>query len=177
MSKLLLSLFALLLFVPNAGIAEVVSASPSGFVSQHTLLLDAEPTQAYEALTAKIHEWWDAEHSYSGKSSNFSLEAKAGGCFCEKLSDGEVEHMRVIFADAGRLLRMQGGLGPLQGYAVTGSMTFEFVATDEGSELRYVYVVGGYLPEGLDNWASAVDLVQLGQLKRLQAFLKEKARS
>ena len=53
-------------------------------------------------------------------------ELKAGGCLCEKIpaEGGSVEHLRIVFARPGRLLRAQGGLGPLQGEAVVGTLTW-----------------------------------------------------
>ena len=68
---------------------------------------------------------------------------------------------------------MVGGLGPLQAMAVSGSMTFTLAATDGGgTRLEYVYAVGGYSPDGLDELAEPVDRVQLGQLQRLQRFIE-----
>ena len=61
------------------------------------------------------------------------LDAQATGCFCELLPlpkdapegtrRGSVEHMHVVYADPGRVLRMRGGLGPLQSEAVHGTLT------------------------------------------------------
>jgi len=153
--------------------AEVTDVSDSGFVSVHILTLAGSPMAVYEALTKNISQWWDANHSYSGKAENFSMDAKAGGCFCEQLDDGgSVEHMRVVYADPGTRLRLLGGLGPLQEMAVTGSMDFSLSETEPGiTQLRYQYVVGGYVPGGLQGIADAVDQVQLGQLLRLQNYL------
>jgi hypothetical protein len=118
------------------------------------------------------------DHSYSGEAANLTLDARAGGCFCEKLSDGgSVEHMRVVFAQPGALLRLQGGLGPLQGMNGAGTMDFA-LAEAEGARttLRFRYTVGGYVPGGLDAIADAVDGVLAWQLKRLQEYLAEAAR-
>ena len=69
--------------------------------------------------------WWDPAHTWSGSARNLKLEPKAGGCFCEKLADGgSVQHGRVIFAQPGKLLRLEGALGPLQDMAVTGVLSF-----------------------------------------------------
>lgn len=159
--------------VAPAVTAEVTHLDDHGFVSQHSLLLNTSPTRAYQALTTDIAQWWDAEHSYSGQAENFSLDAKAGGCFCEKLPNGgSVEHMRVAFADPGKRLRLLGGLGPLQEMAVSGSMDFILQAEGENkTRLTYRYSVGGYLPGGLKPLANPVDQVQLGQLTRLQAYV------
>jgi len=156
-------------------LAEVTAVAADGFVSEHTLVLEADPMRAYQALTDEVGRWWDAAHSYSGEASNFSLDARAGGCFCESLPNGgSVEHMRVVLAKPGAMLRMQGGLGPLQAMGVTGSMSFELTADDGGrTVLRYRYAVSGASVSGLAELAEPVDRVQLGQLKRLAAYLDD----
>lgn len=156
---------------------EVTSSSDSGFVSEHRLILKGSPQTVYQALTKDINLWWDAEHSYSGQAKNFSLEAIPGGCFCEKIPGGGVEHMRVVYADPGKQLRLSGGLGPLQEMAVVGSMDFKLVGRKGGTtELIYRYSVGGYVPGGLAPLAGPVDQVQLDQLKRLQSYLTKGGR-
>ena len=147
---------------------EVTHRSASGFVSEHQLVLQASPADAYQALVHQVAAWWDASHSYSGEAAGFSIEDVAGGCFCEILGDVRVEHMRVVNVHAGRRITLHGALGPLQSMAVNGSMHFEFEPHDEGSLLKYRYSVGGYVPGGLDVLADAVDQVQLGQLSRLK---------
>ena len=153
--------------------AQVTSSSEHGFVSTHELVLVGTPAAAYHALTEQVHLWWDASHSYGGDAAAFSLEAKAGGCFCERLANGgSVEHMRVVHANPSTHLTMHGGLGPLQNLGVSGAMSFSFAAHDETkTTLRYTYVVGGFADGGLLGWADPVDRVQLGQLQRLQQFL------
>ncbi|MCH8143015.1 MAG: ATPase, partial [Proteobacteria bacterium] len=108
-------IFTVVFTVGSSVQAEVTAVSEQGFTSEHELDIAADPDRIYAALTAEIHLWWDATHSYSGKAENFYLEARAQGCFCEKLpSGGSVRHMQVVFADAGKQLRLSGGLGPLQ---------------------------------------------------------------
>lgn len=170
-ARLIAGVATLLLMAPVS--AEVLNSSKAGFVSAHTLDMAADPARVYEALTRDVAKWWDASHSYGGQAAGFSLDARALGCFCERLADGgEVAHMQVVFARPARQLRMVGGLGPLQGLGVAGSMDFSLVATDTGTRLEYRYSVSGYTPEGLDQWAGAVDQVQLGQLNRLAEYVK-----
>ena len=153
----------------SAAHAVVSEASASGFVSTHEMQLAAAPRAVYRALTRDIHRWWDASHSYGGDARAFSLRPRPGGCFCERLADGGfVEHMRVVFAQPNKELRLAGGLGPLQTMAVSGSMVFALQANANGTRLNYSYRVTG---AGLDGWADPVDRVQLGQLQRLQNYL------
>ena len=167
-------LVLLVLFAAVSSIhAEVTAVSEQGFTSEHDLDIAAEPERVYDALTTEIHLWWDATHSYSGKAENFYLQARAQGCFCEKLpSGGSVRHLEVVFADPGKQLRLSGGLGPLQTMGVAGSMSFTLVAQGSGTRLEYRYEVGGYTAGGLAALAGPVDQVQLGQLNRLKAFVE-----
>ncbi len=157
----------------DAARAEVTAVSEHGFVSEHELDIAADPERVYQALTGGIHLWWDAAHSYSGKAENFYLEARARGCFCEKLSSGgSVRHMQVVFADPGKQLRLSGGLGPLQTMGVAGSMSFVLVAQPPGTRLEYRYEVGGFTAGGLAALAGPVDRVQFAQLNRLKAYVE-----
>jgi uncharacterized protein YndB with AHSA1/START domain len=165
-----LAALGLLLCVARAS-AELTASSPSGFISEHDITIAAPPQRVYDALTAEVGRWWDPAHSYSGNAANFTLDARAGGCFCERWSSGEVRHMTVVFVEPGRTLRLTGGLGPLQSMTVNGSMTF----TLEGgatTRLHYRYAVSGWSPDGLTALAEPVDRVQLGQLLRLKRYVE-----
>jgi len=170
-----LSLLALLSVLQVSRVcAEVTDADTSGFTSVHEITFSGTPERVFQALTAEIGRWWDARHSYSGVAANFTLDPRPGGCFCESLPDGGgVEHLRVVYVEPNRRLRLSGGLGPLQSMAVAGSMEFVLDASgDGGTRLSYRYAVGGYYPGGLDTLSAAVDMVQLGQLQRLKRFLE-----
>jgi hypothetical protein len=39
----------------------------------------------------------------------------------------------VVFVDPGHVLRMTGGLGPLQGMGIYGALDFSFTANEEGT--------------------------------------------
>ncbi|MEZ5598308.1 MAG: SRPBCC domain-containing protein [Pseudomonadales bacterium] len=155
--------------------ARVLTVAPDGFVSEHVIDFKATPDVVYSALTQDVGSWWDATHSYTGEAANFSLDARPQGCFCEHFPDGSgVEHMRVVHARPGELLRMTGGLGPLQAMPVTGVMEFQLEATRKGTRLTYRYTVAGNASAGLDALAAPVDAVQLGQLKRLLNYVEGK---
>jgi hypothetical protein len=155
----------------SPAMAEVKSAAPAGFAVESRVVVAATPAEAY-AQIVRIDQWWDAAHSYSGKAANLTLDARAGGCFCERLADGgSVEHMRVVSARPGAELRLQGGLGPLQAEAVTGSLSWSLKPAGRGTEIVQRYVVGGYVEGGADRVAPVVDQVLAGQLLRLQQKL------
>ncbi|MEW5976769.1 MAG: ATPase [Acidobacteriota bacterium] len=151
--------------------ADVTDSSATGFSIKKTLTIKASRAAVYEALTAAIGSWWDSGHTYSGSSRNLFLETKANGCFCERLKGGgSVRHLTVVYVDPGKALRLSGGLGPLQVMAVTGSMSWVLSEAGPDTKLEFVYVVGGYTPEGLTGMAAAVDRVLSGQLDRLKNY-------
>jgi uncharacterized protein YndB with AHSA1/START domain len=160
---------AILVALPMAH-ADVTAQAPNGFVSEWDITIAAPRERVFRALTDEVGRWWDPAHSYSGDAANFSIDARPGGCFCERLRNGGVAHMTVVFVQRDSLLRMVGGLGPLQGMAVSGSMTFALSDAGTGTRLKYEYAVGGYSPDGLASLAEPVDRVQYGQLMRLQRY-------
>src|SRR6266536_6129745 len=76
---------------------EVVESTAAGFLVRNTAAINAPPAKVYTALTDGVGRWWDPAHTLSNDARNLSLDAKPGGCFCERLPDGGgLEHMRVI---------------------------------------------------------------------------------
>jgi len=166
-------LFLFVLLVSNAtiGLADVVESAPNGFLVRFEGSVNAPPDKAYAAVT-EIGGWWNMEHSYSRDGKMMTLDARPGGCFCEKLPGGGVEHMRVVFALPGDTLRMVGGLGPLQARGIAGSMTWRFVAAPAGTKIEMTYMVGGFMPGGLDKVASAVDGVLADAFARARRYIE-----
>jgi hypothetical protein len=170
----LVVLMALALLGRGRARAAVVDSTQAGFLVRSEAVVHAAPDSVYRALTGRIGAWWDSEHTFSGDSRNLSLEAVPGGCFCEQLPQGGgVRHLTVVFVAPGRTLRLVGGLGPLQGAGVAGSLTWTLVpATPDGTQVRLEYSVGGYLRGGLAGLAPAVDAVLGEQLTRLMRFVE-----
>lgn len=153
--------------------SEVVDSTAHGFTVKTVVTIAADEAKVYHDLVANVGVWWDPAHTYSHNARNLSITDKAGGCFCEKLKDGgSVQHMRVVFAEPGKALRMHGGLGPLQALAVDGSLTWELKKSGKGTELTVTYAVGGYRPGGLAALAAPVDNVLREQVMRLQKFIE-----
>jgi hypothetical protein len=151
--------------------AEVIDSTDYGFTTRGIVIINADSNTVYRHLVKDINKWWDPDHTFSGQSKNLSIDAKANGCFCEKLDKGgSVRHMAVVYVMPGKMLRMKGGLGPLQSLGVDGSLTFLLYTTGNGTTIEMSYAVGGYAPGGLQNWASPVDQVLHNQLKRLKNF-------
>lgn len=158
------------LLVTHPARAAVNDSAAAGFSVTENLHIAAPPNKVYDELVMPAH-WWSPIHTFSHSADNLTLDAKAGGCWCEKLaSGGSVLHMSVVFAAPGKTLVLRGALGPLQGLGVEGAMTISLKPAADGTELLLTYNVGGYLKDGLQLWAGPVDNVlgeQMGRLKSL----------
>ena len=164
-----LAAFAFALAAAAAARAEVVDVGENGFLVRETVTVDADATKAWSALV-DVGKWWDPAHTWSNDSANLSLDPKPGGCWCEKLPGGGVEHMRVVFSDAGRILRLSGGLGPLQGLAVSGTMTWTLKPAPKGTIVEMTYSAGGYNRGGFREIAPGVEKVLAEQIGRFQRY-------
>jgi hypothetical protein len=167
----------LILALTSAAQAGVLEAREGYFAIQSVILVDLPPAAAYRALI-KLPDWWDPAHTWSGSSRNLTLDARAGGCFCEKLKDGgSVQHARVLFAQPGQLLRLEGALGPLQDMAVTGVLSYTLVPDGPGTRITMSYRVSGALTMDSAKLAPLVDQVMSGQFERLRSFANSKFRA
>jgi hypothetical protein len=169
---------ALLAAISSPAFAEVKAASDTGFNSVHIATVKATPEEIWtRLLTPK--DYWNKAHSWSGSTAGFYIDAQANGCFCELFQEadvngklntvGSVEHMRVLFAHPGKVLRMQGALGPLQSEAVIGTLTVAMEPTKDkaGTRVSFSYVVGGYMRYTVAEIAPAVDKVLGEQFKNM----------
>ena len=154
-----------------AGTSEVTSAS---FVSSFHEELDATPEQAWQALV-NIGAWWSPGHTYSGDAANLSLDPAAGGCWCERWGNNSVQHARVLVAMPGKLLRVDGALGPLQAMGASGVLSFRLSPRAGGTTLDVSYRVRATPDAALEKVAPAVDQVLDEQVKRLVASTKRGA--
>jgi uncharacterized protein YndB with AHSA1/START domain len=171
LKRLMLSGCALALMTHVAPAKVVINGGADGFAIEHVAAINAPPAQVWHALL-EPGSWWSPEHTYSSDAHNLTLNAKAGGCWCEKLPGGSVEHMRVIYIDRDKVLRLQGGLGPLQTIA-TGVLTFALAPAGSGTKLDVTYRVWGYDPAGLGaTWSSPVDQVVGEQVARLKSLIE-----
>jgi uncharacterized protein YndB with AHSA1/START domain len=152
----------------STALAEVTALAPQGFESRHSAVVDLAPQAAYQRFIA-IASWWAGSHTYSGDARRLSLDARAGGCWCERFDGGGVEHMRVVYVDAGKAIRFEGGLGPLQELGVRGVLTVTFRAEGAGSRVAMVYRIGGWRDTGFADLAPLVDSVLAEQFKSFAA--------
>lgn len=166
--------------------AKVAEVSDRGFVIRHIVQVPASAEEVW-AVLVKPSEWWDSAHTWSSSAANLSIDPRAGGCFCEILPNtaspkaaprGSVEHMRVIYAERPRALRMSGALGPLQADAASGILTVQLKPGENGpgekgggTQILLEYVVGGYVRTPFEKLAPAVDGVLGEQVRRLSEKL------
>lgn len=133
--------------------AEILGRTEQSFTVRFTGEVAADAEAAWSTMISPA-TWWQGEHTYSGDPGNLSLDANAGGCFCERLPAaaerpsagprGSVEHMRVIYAEHPRALRLAGALGPLQSEAVQGVLTVTFRPLEGGgTRILWSYNVAG----------------------------------
>lgn len=154
--------------------AAVLDSGETGFVVEHRVVANAPPAAVWTAVIAP-DRWWDPAHTYSGRAAALTLDARAGGCFCEALPDGgSVEHGRVISVRPGALLRLSSALGPLQAEGVAGSLGLA-LAPAEGARttVTLTYVVGGRFRRPAGTLARAVDGVLGQQVARLAALFPD----
>jgi len=153
--------------------AAVADGTQAGFLIHSEAVIHAAPDSVCRALAGRIGAWWDWEHAFSGGSRNLSLDATSGGRFRESLPEGGgVRHLTVVFAFPGRMLRLIGGLGPLQGAGVAGSLTWGLSLALHGAKVVVDYSVGGCFPGGLPGVAPAVGKVLGEQFSRLKRFVE-----
>lgn len=155
--------------------AEVIETSDTHFVSRHAVDVAAEPKDVWLALIAP-GDWWNDSHTWSADASNMVLTPQAGGCFCETIPaedegdtfglEGSVQHMVVIQAVPRKVLRMRGGLGPLQSEPVDGVMTITLQPIEgaedgeaAGTRIVWEYIVGGTMRYEVPQISKAVDAV------------------
>jgi uncharacterized protein YndB with AHSA1/START domain len=153
--------------------AEVAAASASGFIIRHELGIAATPAQVH-ARFFELARWWNGAHTYSGSAANLSLRQEPGACWCERLKDGGfVRHMSLEYSAPGSLIRLSGGLGPLQSLGANGVLTLQLAAEAGGTRARLSYVVSGFQPgEGLLPLAAPVDGVLKEQFERLKRYVE-----
>jgi hypothetical protein len=150
--------------------AEVVAVAGNGFEIRETAHMAASSDKVYAALLLPAR-WWNSDHTFSGSAANLVLDARAGGCWCETLpGGGSVEHLRVVYVSPGKILRMRGALGPFQGLAVDGVMTWSVKSVADGTDVSFTYSIGGYAKDGFDELSKMTDHVlgeQMARFKKL----------
>lgn len=149
-------------------VGEVKAKAADGMTLQIVAEVALDRDGAWARLV-NVPTWWSGSHTYSGSADNLSLNAEAGGCWCESWSGGEVEHGRVVMVMPKSVLRIDGAFGPLQEMGVSAAMTFTLSdgAGPGKTKITLDYKVVGSSLSGLDQLAPIVDQVLAEQVKRL----------
>src|ERR1051325_2517996 len=97
-------LFGSLMFVTLSAFADVKDSGATGFTLVSSFTVKGSPADTFGKIVA-VGDWWSSDHTYSGDAHNLSIDARAGGCWCEKLpkSGGSVAHMQVAAAMPGTM--------------------------------------------------------------------------
>lgn len=144
--------------------ADVTRSGDNGFITAHSVTVAANPEQVFNMLKT-IGKWWNAEHSYSGKGENLTLDKS---CFCERWDNSLVRHMDVLHWRPNEQIIMRGGLGPLTSLGYDGTMIWSLVVTDDNkTDIQWKYYVNGFSDYPVEDIAAAVDMVIAEQLNRL----------
>ncbi len=140
---------------PSVTPADTRELKSGAFQVQQEVILPAQPTEVYDAVTGDISGWWD--HSLSGHPKRLYIEPKPGGGFWEIFNDAGdgVLHATVIYADRGKTLRFAGPLG-FSGQAVQLVTTYEFLPDPAGTKLRVTCNVSGQIEDGEDKIIDSV---------------------
>lgn len=172
MRQYLLGTVALLVLTGTSG-HSAPQVTPTGFLVKFEVNVNSPAAKVYDALVSQIGSWWDPQHTYSSDAKNLSIDARPGGCFCEKLPDGgAIEHLRVIYVAPRKVLRLSGALGPLQASGVAGSMTWKLTGGNDSTLVQLTYSVGGFIDGGFERVAPAVESVLREQFDRLKLFVE-----
>ncbi len=155
----------------------VTDVTSNGFTLKESAEISATSDKIYAALI-RPSRWWGKDHTFSGNAANLTLDARAGGCFCEKLpGGGSVLHLSVVYAAPGEALRLTGLLGPFQSIAGNGVMTWTITPGKNGKRLEMTYQVAGYANapatgRSYADWAKAADAVLSEQVVRLKRAIE-----
>lgn len=162
---------ALLMALAPAGLAsaDVKAKAPDGFTIQIKSQTKRDRDEAWAHLL-DIASWWSSAHTYSGEAKSLSIDARAGGCWCEIWNGGEVEHGRVVLVMPREIVRFDTSLGPLQDLGVKAAMTLTLSDGTEGRTMVTLdYKVTGSSLSGLDVLAPVVEGVLAEAMTRFAA--------
>src|SRR6266849_2615224 len=101
-----------------------------------------------------------------------AINAPPATVYAALTDGGGVQHMSVVYASPGKLLRLTGAIGPLQEAALAGTMTWNLLQAGGGTTVELIYTVGGFRAGGFRDIPTVVDGVLRGQLARLKAFVE-----
>lgn len=151
----------------GVALADVKASAPDAMIIQIKAEVALDKDDAWARLL-NIGSWWSGSHTYSGNARNMSVDAVAGGCWCELWSGGEVEHGRVVYVAPLETLRFSTALGPLQDLGVSGALTMTLSNGSSAGKTAITldYKVTGSSLSGLDKLSGVVNQVLAEQVTR-----------
>ena len=162
-----------LLMLAGTSAQSAPQVTPTGFLVKFEVSVNAPAVKVYDALVGQVGSWWNPEHTYSHDAKNLSIDARPGGCFCERLPNGGgIEHLRVVYVAPPQVVRFSGALGPLQSSGIAGSMTWKLTGDPNTTRLEVSYSVGGFFQGGFEKIAPAVEAMLREQFDRLKLFVE-----
>lgn len=174
MTSIKIILVFVLLLSSSLVSSKVLYLADTGFIVENTITLQEKRKTVWQAFTQKVDQWWPSDHTWWGDKSVLSIDTFAGGCFCEKYKNNSAEHMRIVFVEPNKQMRMSGGLGPLQGMGMYGILNWKFIDKPTGTAVTMTYKVNGINPDGFASLAPIVDKVQAQQLNGLALLFTKK---
>ena len=169
-SKFAIALATVIALTAFPARSETSGASATGFTVTHRFETAASPRKVFDALREPAR-WWSSQHTWSGDAQNLTLQADAGGCFCERWADSSVKHGEVIFSMRDSLLRLRAARGPLQSLAVEGILTFALKDAGARTNVTVTYRVAGNHEAQLTTLAEPVDRMIGEQVARLARYV------
>jgi hypothetical protein len=168
MKAIILTMFAAMVAAAPAR-AEVTTSSANGFEVKHQISLVVPQARAYASF-GNISAWWSKDHTYSGDASKLTLRLTPGGCFCETIEGGGIEHLKVSYVKANEQVVFSGALGPLLYEGVAGSLDVKFEKIAGGTRVTFVYRAAGFARGNAAAYAPTVDAVLGEQVRRLRVY-------
>jgi hypothetical protein len=80
-----------------------------------------------------------------------------------------------VYVSPGKALRLRGALGPFQGMAVDGVMTWSVKSVADGTDVTFTYSIGGYAKDGFDELSKMTDHVLGEQMQRFKKLVDGEA--
>lgn len=150
--------------------AEVVKSDASGFIIQHTATVAKDAETVFAAMTNDVGQWWSSAHTFSSDAGNMHIDQN---CFCERWDRNLVVHLDTAMWLQNSSVTMEGGLGPLKGLGLDGTMIWSLSpADDDGTTISWKYYVNGFTDTDVVELAPVVDGVLAQQIEGLAAFLQ-----
>jgi len=133
-------LAAVFLALSTTAFADVTDSAANGFTTVNEVVIDSGRAESWVAAINDVGLWWHPDHTVSGEAGRMSITPVLQGCFCETLGENAgVVHLTVTMVNPTRLLRLNGGLGPLGLMGVDGNLTWEFLDAENGTRVRITY--------------------------------------